>query len=275
MAALAMCSSASAAESFNWWLPENISPAGEEVDRIFFVILVLTGLTFVLTEALLVYSLLRFRHKEGRKARHVHGNHWLETGWTAGTAVILLFLALYQVPAWNRLKMTRPSEDGAVLVQVLAEQFKFHFRYAGTDGEFGTADDVTQIAELHVPVDKDVILTMRSKDVIHSLFMPHLRFKQDVLPGATIESWFQAGKTTGTARSERDDQEFDYEIACAELCGNSHYTMRGILVVHDQSAFDDWLAKESSAAADYEPPEVWQHWEKSVARAVTTGEEHL
>lgn len=274
VALLAGAGPAAAADSFNWWMPENISPDGEEIDHLFFVILALTGFTFVLTEALLIYAMVKFRYKAGHKADHVHTHHRLETGWTIATGVILFFLAVYQVPAWNRLKMTRPNADDAVHVQVLAEQFKFHFRYAGLDGEFGTRDDVTQIAELHVPVDREVILTLRSKDVIHSLFLPYVRFKQDVLPGASIEAWFKARKTTATARDERDDDKFDYEIACAELCGNSHFTMRGLMVVHDQAEFETWLKKESEAAAEYEPPEIWQEWEKSVATVGPEDTEH-
>jgi cytochrome c oxidase subunit 2 len=272
---LALGSSAAAGSSIPW-MPENISPGGEKIDHIFFVILVLTGLTFVLTEAVLIYTMIKFRYKPGHKADHVHGHHRLETVWTVGTGLILLFLALYQIPTWNQLKMSPPAGENAVQVQVLAEQFKFHFRYAGLDGAFGTPDDVMQIAELHVPADKDVILTMRSKDVIHSLFLPHVRFKQDVLPGTTIQSWFRAQKTTAAARAERDDESFDYEIACAELCGNSHYTMRGILVVHEPGEFEEWIKAESTAAVDYAPPEVWEHWDKSVAKdkIAPAGPEH-
>jgi cytochrome c oxidase subunit 2 len=134
-----------------------------------------------------------------------------------------------------------------LVVQVMAKQFEWRFRYAGPDGKFATDDDVTTTNFLHVPVDTNVTVLLRSQDVIHSFFLPNLRLKQDTVPGLTIAQWFRALKTTDAARKERaalgdaGADKFEFEIACAELCGIGHTTMRGFLRVHEKDAFFKWI----------------------------------
>ncbi len=246
-----------------WGLPENISTFGGEIDHQFNLILVITTITFIVTMTVLVIALIRFRHKEGKKAQHVHGSHKLEIIWTLVPAAILLFLAFYQTKTWALVKMDTPDKSDSVVIQVFAKQFEWNFRYAGTDGIFDTEDDPCTIKELYVPVNKNVILEIRSLDVIHSLFLPHLRFKQDVIPGMRMSAWFQATKTTLQARSERGDEKFNYEIACTELCGIEHHTMKGTLSILAQGEFDTWLAKQSVEAAQFSRPEIWDDWERA------------
>ena len=128
-----------------------------------------------------------------------------------------------------------------VEVQVKAKQFNWEFTYAGPDGKFGTADDITSENELHVPINQVVRLTLTSADVIHSFFAPNLRLKQDVVPGRTIPAWFEA-TTIGS-----------YPIACTELCGFGHYSMAGTLVVQSPQDYAQWLKEhstQSTASAD-------------------------
>jgi len=114
---------------------------------------------------------------------------------------------------------------------VTAEQFAWNIRYPGGDGRFETADDITTINQLHLPVQRTVLIHLKSKDVIHGFFVPQFRLKQDAVPGITGRLWVSA-TTTG-----------NFEIACAELCGLGHYRMRGFLTIESPEAFQTWLAQ--------------------------------
>jgi len=127
----------------------------------------------------------------------------------------------------------------------MPEQFACNSRYAGPDMTFRTADDATTINQLHVPVNRPVIVQLNSKDVIHSFFLPNFRIKMDAVPGMVTSLYFEA-KTGGT-----------YDIACAEHCGFGHYRMRGFLVVEESNAaFEAWLA----AQAQEGPPDASWGW---------------
>jgi cytochrome c oxidase subunit 2 len=262
----------------NWkWdlnLPENISAYGGEIDHLYYLILWITGITFILTEGLLLYAILRFRHKPGCKAVYTHGHHKLEMIWTIVPGLILLFLAVYQVKTWARVKMDIPEGADPVRVRVFAKQFEWNFGYPGLDGTFDTKDDTYSIGVLTIPVDRPVVLRMRSLDVIHSLFMPHLRFKQDLMPGMDITGWTQATKTTAQGRQERGDPKFDYEIACAELCGIQHHAMRARVKIEDPAGYENWLKEENISWTGEAKPELWTRWEESGRRMVTAAKTH-
>lgn len=245
------------------WLPENISTYGGEIDHQFWLIMGITIFTFFLTMAIFLWALIKFRYKEGHKSNHIHGSHKLELIWTLIPAGILLFLAIYQTRTWSVVKAELPEDANAVQIQVFAKQFEWNFRYAGTDGVFDTEDDPCMIKELYVPVDRPVVLTMRSLDVIHSLFLPHLRFKQDLMPGMTIKAWFEATKTTEQGRKDRGNDDFDYEIACTELCGIEHHTMKGEIKILTADAYANWLKTESENAKQFSRPEIWDNWERA------------
>ncbi|MGH7144630.1 MAG: cytochrome c oxidase subunit II [Planctomycetota bacterium] len=243
-------------------LPEDISTYGPEVDYLFYLILWITGITFIGTEALLIYCMLRFRHREGAKSQFVHGNHTIEIIWTTVPALILFFLAVYQLGAWKEIKMEHldpadPAEIHALHVQVLAKQFEWNFRYPGPDGKFGTDDDFYTAKLLVVPVHTRVLLEMRSGDVIHSLFAPYLRFKQDVVPGSTVHGWFECTKTTQEGQAERHNPGFNYEIACTELCGIDHGQMRAEMDVLSDADFKAWEQKQEVKYQNTEAPSVW------------------
>ena len=112
------------------------------------------------------------------------------------------------------------------------EQFAWNVRYAGADGVLNTSDDITTINQLHLPVQQTVLFRIKSKDVIHSFFVPQFRMKQDAVPGLTSRLWVKPMKVG------------QYEIACAELCGLGHYRMRGFLVIESPEAFQGWLAEQ-------------------------------
>ncbi len=207
------------------WLPENVSTFGQDIDWLFHLIYYITGATFILVAGAMVAFLVLYRHREGRRATYTHGNATLEIVWTVVPALILVILTFLSVPTWGRIEQQLPASDLHILIT--AKQFNWEVSYLGPDGKLGT-DDKTFDNEIHVPVGKPVILHLRSNDVIHSVFMPNLRFKQDAVPGREIVRWVQATKPG------------KYEIPCAELCGFGHSGMRGFLFVHTPAEYEQW-----------------------------------
>ena len=226
-----------------WRLPENVSTYGADIDFMFVVIDWVTTVTFVLVAACLLYFLVRYRHREGRRAIYSHGNSTLEIIWTIVPALILVLLFFMSHSTWARVKSQAPPGD--VVVEVTGKQFNWEVRYPGPDGKFDTADDLKMDNEVHVPVNKNVRVVLKSREVIHSFFLPQLRLKQDTVPGREILAWFNATKPG------------KYEIPCAELCGFGHSGMRGWLYVHTPEDYAKWVAERwpaPTAGAQAAPP---------------------
>jgi cytochrome c oxidase subunit 2 len=209
------------------WLPENVSTFGGEVDFLFYLIYYITGAVFILVTVTLLAFLVLYRRREGRRAIYSHGNTTLEIIWTTIPAIILLVLSLMSQSSWARIKGHIPPWD--LEVQVTSKQFNWEMLYPGPDGKFGTGDDLMLENELHVPVGKVVRVHLKSKDVIHSFFVPNLRLKQDTVPGREILAWFQATKPG------------KYEIPCSQLCGFGHSGMKGWLYVHTPEEYEKWV----------------------------------
>ena len=212
------------------WLPEGISTVAPAIDRLFYTILWITGAVFLLVQGTLLVFLIRYRRRPGVAAAYTQGNTMAEIVWTVIPAIIMIWLALSSQRVWASLRGTPPPH--ALEIEITAEQFAWNIRYAGADGAFDTADDITTINQLHLPVHQVALIRLKSKDVIHSFFVPVFRFKQDAVPGLTGRLWVEPVKVG------------HYEIACAELCGLGHYRMRGFLTVEPAEAFAAWLAAQ-------------------------------
>ena len=231
-----------------WWFPDPISAHGILYDRHFAKVLLATGVIFFLAQAALGYVIFRYRD-DGKKATFSHGNTALEVLWTSATTILFVGLAIVSQHIWAGVHFAKASAN-AMQVEVLSKQFAWSFRYAGPDGQFGRTDlkqindqggnqfgidekdpagkdDITS-SVLRVPVGVPVLLTMRSRDVIHNFFVRELRLKQDLVPGMEIPIHFQA------------DRIGSYEIACAELCGLGHHQMRSTLEVLSAADFEAW-----------------------------------
>ena len=215
------------------WLPENVSTFGGDIDSIFHFIYVIVGVWFVLTQGFLAYCLIRFRRRPGGRPPYLPGNTLSQAAWILVPLVIVLVLDLWidfrSADVWAKVKLTSPQPE--VVVEAAGKQFNWIFTYPGPDGRFGTPDDKKVENELHVPVNKVVQVVLKGEDVIHSFFVPHLRLKQDVVPGRAIRAWFQATKPGR------------YEIPCAELCGAGHSGMKGWLHVHTDEAYKAWAGR--------------------------------
>ena len=215
-----------------WWLPENVSTYGSEIDWLFRLIYYITTIACILVLAGILYLLVRYRAVKGGHARYNHGNTTLEIIWTIVPALVFIMLGFMSRSVWSDVRQTLPETD--IRVRITGSQFNWMVVYPGLDGQFGTADDFSQENLLHVPVDHPVRVTLMSKDVIHSFFLPNVRLKQDAVPGREITVWFQATKAG------------QYEIPCAELCGFGHSNMKGYMKVHPLEEFQAW-AKEKNA----------------------------
>ena len=220
----------------DWWLPENVSTYGRDIDWLFHLIYYVTMVTAILVFVTLIVFLVMYRDRPGRRALYTHGNSTLEIVWTVVPALILVLLTFLSAPAWSRIKMQAPPPSD-FQVRVVAKQFNFQIVYPGPDGKFDTEDDKTLLDEMHVPVNKIVHVHLQSQDVIHSFFVPQFRMKQDLVPGRTITQWFEATKPG------------KYELPCAELCGFGHSGMRGWIYVHTPEEYQKWAAENLQAAA--------------------------
>jgi cytochrome c oxidase subunit 2 len=211
------------------WLPEDVSTYGREIDALFFLIYYITAATFVIVTALMIWFLWKYRDQGNRRATYSHGNTTLEIIWTVIPAAILIVISFMSVSTWAKVKREAPPTDFEV--SVAAKQFNWDVAYPGPDGKLGTEDDIRFDNDIHVPVNKIVRVHISATDVIHSLFIPNLRFKQDAVPGRTILAWFEATKPGR------------YELPCAELCGFGHSGMKGWLHVHTAEDYSKWAAE--------------------------------
>jgi cytochrome c oxidase subunit 2 len=168
----------------------------------------------------------------------VHGNTFRQYAWilVLGLIVVILDIGIdiRGEEVWNKVKLHVPAAD--VQVRVTGKQFNWEVLHPGPDGKFDTQDDRQIDGQLHVPVNKVVHITLTSKDVIHSFFLPHLRLKQDAMPGRDIVVWFEATKPG------------EYPWPCAELCGTGHTGMVGSLTVHTPETYKAWVAEQWPAS---------------------------
>src|SRR5262249_55370104 len=233
-----------------YWFPKLASAHGARIDSLFMAVLVVSGIAFVLVQGALGFFVARYGENGRERAAYWHDNPKAEAILLIITAVILTVLVFMGQRVWASIYFSDAPTD-ATIVEITGEQFLWNFHYAGPDGQFGRTDsklitstnnigldrddpaakdDVVSIGNMHAPVNKPVRVRLRSKDVIHSFFLPNFRVKQDALPGMGIEVWFTPTKA-GT-----------FEVACAELCGLGHYRMKAALTIDEsQEKFNQWL----------------------------------
>ncbi|MFZ3209882.1 MAG: cytochrome c oxidase subunit II [Terriglobales bacterium] len=233
------------------WAPLPVASAnGVAIDHHFTWTYILMGIVFLAAQLALGFLVWKYRDR-GQKVQYSHGNTTMEVTWTLLTAVLFIGLNLSGEKIWAEARF-QGAAPGAVQVEVTGLQFAWYFRYPGPDGKLGHTkpeledasvgnpigidpddpagkDDVVT-GTMYLPVDRQAELVLRSQDVIHSFFVPAMRFKQDAVPGLMIHMHFTPTKIG------------DYEIACAELCGLGHYKMHGILKVVSQEDYDKWLS---------------------------------
>jgi len=257
------------------WLgmPALAANNGAQIDNLIGWIHIFMFLLFVGWGGFFLYCLVRFRRSRNPVADYTgvrsHASSYLEIAVAIVEAVLLIG---FSIPLWAARVDHLPSESEALVVEVTGEQVAWNIHYPGPDGKFGRTDiklldmqsnplaidrddpaakdDVTTLNQLYLPVNKPIIVRLRSKDVIHSFGVPEFRVKQDAVPGLTIPIWFTPNVTTAEMRSRTGNQEFQYEIACAQLCGLGHAKMRAFVTVVSADEFQKWMddkVKEQSA----------------------------
>lgn len=242
-----------------FFLPENASSHGQDVDLVIYLI---HGLMFVLFIGWAIYFIMavfKFNRRAHPRANYTgitsHTSSLIEVGVVIAEVILLVG---FSIPFWARQVGSLPNRPDAVQVQVKAEQFAWNIRYPGADGVFGKTDfkffnkqsnpwgidpgdphgkdDITTINQLVLPIGRTAVIQLTSQDVIHSFALPVMRVKQDAIPGLSVPTWFTPTKTG------------EWEIACAQLCGIGHYRMKGFLKVKTQEEYDAWLAANAPAA---------------------------
>jgi cytochrome c oxidase subunit II len=234
-------------------LPILSSEHGRDMDMMMIYVHWLMIALFIGWLAYFAYAIFRFRQSRNPKADHIgartHASSYVEVS----VAVVEGFLLIaFAIPLWAKVADAFPPEQESTVIRVISEQFTWNSRYPGEDGVFGRQDIrlvssanpfgldledphgkddiVPPMKDIRVPVNKPVIIHLTSKDVVHSFKVLALRVTQDAIPGMSIPLHFVPTR------------EGTYQIHCAQLCGNGHAFMNGLLTVTSQEEFDTWLA---------------------------------
>lgn len=236
-------------------LPVQASTHAGEIDQMISLIHWMMLVMFVGWGIYFVYVLVRFRRGAHPRADYTGTKGQFSKGTEIAVLIAEVILLIgYAIPAWARRVQQFPSENEAVVVRVVSEQFSWNVHYPGPDGRFGPTrvnlvaaenplgldrsdpnakDDIATINQLTLPVDRPVLVHLSSKDVIHSFGLFEMRVKQDAVPGMDIPVWFIPNRIG------------DYEITCSQLCGLGHYRMRGFLNIKSDADFRNFLAEEA------------------------------
>jgi cytochrome c oxidase subunit II len=241
------------------FMPVLASEHGGDVDHFIIYVHLLMGVLFVGWFSYFLYTLFRFSAKKNPKADHLgvksHASSYLEV---VVAMVEIALLVGFAIPLWAKVVDEFPKESESTVIRITAQQFAWNSRYPGKDGVFGKQsitlvdgnnpmgydpadpagkdDIVPPLNDINVPVNKPVIVQLTSMDVIHSFSVHPFRICQDAIPGQKVPLHFFPNK------------EGRYMITCAQLCGNSHYFMRGYFTVLSQEAYDKWIAEKSATA---------------------------
>ncbi len=249
-----------------YFLPEAASKHGKVTDELFWFSMGLLTIACVIVNVLIFYFAWKYRYVKGKQATFYPDNIKLEVIWTVIPMIVMAALVFTGYRAWTDIMSDAPQD--AQVIEIMGKQFGWQVRYPGvsdnklgafnfklindTEGNvFGidlsdeaSFDDFTNSSEMHVQVGKPVLLKIRARDVLHSVFIPHMRVKMDAVPGMPTKFWFIPEKTTDQARADLGKPNFDYEIACTEVCGQGHFGMRLRLIVEDEYSFKKWMAEQ-------------------------------
>jgi len=265
-------------------LPESASIEGEHEDNLYVITYWTIGIVQFIMQFLIFYFTFKYKGRKDRKAKFYADSHKLELIWTVTPALVLVVLIAYGLWQWNNIMNV--NEDGAVVIEVYAKQFRWDARYAGEDNTLGlgnvnfikgvntmgvdmndknSLDDI-QVRELYLPKGRKVLFKFRSQDVLHSAYMPHFRAQMNCVPGMVTQFGFTPKFTTEEMRLQsevvaktdginkiraekgEEEYEFDFILLCNKICGASHYSMQMKITVVEEAEFIDWLSQQPTLA---------------------------
>lgn len=261
------------------------SAHGGSLDTMFKVTLFFTGIVFVITQILLFVFAFKYRARRGTVSSFISHDNKLEVIWTIIPAVVMTFLVVGGLDAWNEVMADLTDEEDYIEIEATGFQFGWNLRYPGPDGQLGAKSfklisgsnplgqdwkDKKNLDDFHpgeivLPKGKKVRVRITAQDVLHNFYLPHFRVKMDAVPGMPTYFVFTPIKTTDEYRQELSNypeynvpadpkdpaskmlwEVFDYELACAELCGRGHYSMRRVVRIVEPDEFEAWQAQQQS-----------------------------
>jgi len=265
---------------------EAASAHGGSLDGLFNMTLFFTGIVFVLTHIALFWFSYKYREDKSRIAYFFPHSTKLEIIWTVIPTFVLVFLVVKGLMVWNNAMADIGPDEDHIEIEATGYQFAWDLRYPGPDGKLGTKNfrlidtgsnplgqdwtdekniDDFQPSEIVLPVNKKVRVRITAKDVLHNFYLPHFRVKMDAVPGLPTYFVFTPIKTTEEYRQELRDypewqqpfdpesadskmrwEEFNYELACAELCGTGHWSMRRVVRIVSEDEYEAWLTEQKS-----------------------------
>ena len=268
-------------------LPKSASEHGNKIDALLNANYALIVLVFFVVNGFLFYFAWKYHGTKDRKAEYILHNNKLEMLWTTVPAIALAFIIIFGLKYWNEI-MKRDNDPNPLKIELYAKQFDWTARYAGKDNQFGLDDymqidgsnpvgldtndvrchdDILVKNEFHIPVGKEVVFQFRSRDIIHSAYMPHFRAQMNCVPGQITSFRFKPTITTAEMRKDahvkrnideingmrvkkgEDPIDFDYLVLCNKICGASHYNMQIKIVVESESDYNAWIAKQKTFKA--------------------------
>lgn len=247
------------------FLDNPASEHGVQIDKMLYITIALTGVVFLITQILLFWFAFKYQYSEDRKAFYFPHNNRLEVIWTVVPAIALTVLVGFGLYYWFNITGDAPKDS--VVVEITGKQFGWLYRYPGKDGVFGkkyyknidetannqlgmiwedkaSQDDIILSGEMYTQVNKPIKLIINSRDVIHDVGLAHFRMKMDAVPGTPTTMWFTPLYTSAEMKAKTGNPDFEYEISCNQMCGQGHYTMRGVIKVVSGDEFMIWRASQ-------------------------------
>ena len=265
---------------------EAASAHGGQLDTLFTTTLFFTGIVFILTQAALFWFSYVYKRDPNRRATFISHDNRLEIIWTIVPAIVMAILVINGLVAWNDVMADVGEDEEYIEIEATGYQFAWTIRYPGADGKLGAKDfrlidlgnnplgqdwtdpknhDDFHANEIVLPVGKKIRVRITSRDVLHNFYLPHFRVKMDAVPGIPTYFVFTPEKTTEDYRqmlkeyeeyqvpTDPEDPEsepkwktFNYELACAELCGQGHYSMRKLVRIVSEEEYKNWLTTQPS-----------------------------
>ena len=244
-------------------LPPASSVHGAEIDGLMKVSMTLILIVFFVLTPMLFYFAYKYRGRKENTAYFFAHNNKLEVAWTVIPTIVLTALIIYGLRTWDRAM--NPDISKATVIEVYSKQFDWTARYSGSDNVLGDAnyklvegrntlgvdlndenssDDIV-VREVHLPVNKPVLLKFRSRDVIHSAFLPHFRVQMNCVPGLSTQFAFTPTKTTAEMK-EDEGEEFEYVLLCNKICGSAHFNMQMKFIVESEDDYNKWINSQKT-----------------------------